>query len=157
MYSSSLPASGSVLTGRGSDFYNTSTLHSQSSLQCTILCQPKHGNHVLCRYVLPAHTDLHGDMRQNYVRTTWAKSLWECLVRRGWRMQSCKRLVLWLAIVMCVWLWTAPWVLAEEKPQRGGVLRVAHAADPPSLDTHQEQTFAVNIPMAPVYNTLVMF
>jgi peptide/nickel transport system substrate-binding protein len=48
-------------------------------------------------------------------------------------------------------------VLAEEKPRHGGVLRVALAADPPSLDTHQEQTFAVNIPMAPVYNTLVRF
>ena len=62
-----------------------------------------------------------------------------------------------LAMVMCVGLWAAPWALAEEKPRHGGVLRVAHAADPPSLDTHQEQTFAVNIPMAPVYNTLVMF
>ena len=64
---------------------------------------------------------------------------------------------LMLSVVMLVGLWAAPAALAEEKPQRGGVLRVAHAADPPSLDTHQEQTFAVNIPMAPVYNTLVRF
>ncbi len=39
----------------------------------------------------------------------------------------------------------------------GGVLRVAIAGDPPSLDMHQEQTFMVTIPMSPVYNTLVMF
>jgi peptide/nickel transport system substrate-binding protein len=62
-----------------------------------------------------------------------------------------------LSVVILVGLWTAPAALAEEKPRHGGVLRVAHAADPPSLDTHQEQTFAVNIPMAPVYNTLVRF
>src|SRR6266446_3123630 len=72
-------------------------------------------------------------------------------------MRSYKIQVLVFAVVLCVGLWAAPWALAEEKPQYGGVLRVAHAADPPSLDTHQEQTFAVNIPMAPVYNTLVVF
>src|SRR5262250_1265063 len=72
-------------------------------------------------------------------------------------MRSFKILALLLAAVMCVGLWAAPLVLAEETPRHGGVLRVAHAADPPSLDSHQEQTFAVNIPMAPVYNTLVMF
>ncbi len=64
----------------------------------------------------------------------------------------------WLCvIVMCAGLWAAPWALAEEKPQRGGVLRVATAGDPPSLDMHQEQTFMVTIPLSPVYNTLVMF
>src|SRR5437016_14100195 len=72
-------------------------------------------------------------------------------------MRSVKMQLLLLVMSMCVGLWTAPWALAEEKPRYGGVLRVAHAADPPSLDTHQEQTFAVNIPMAPVYNTLVRF
>src|SRR5499426_1385116 len=72
-------------------------------------------------------------------------------------MRSYKILVVVFAVVLGVGVWAAPWALAEEKPQRGGVLRVALAADPPSLDTHQEQTFAVNIPMAPVYNTLIMF
>ena len=46
--------------------------------------------------------------------------------------------------------------LAEE-PQRGGLLKVAIAGDPPSLDMHQEQTFKVCIPMSTVYNTLVTF
>ena len=72
-------------------------------------------------------------------------------------MRHGKMIGLMLSVVMVVGLWAAPWTLAEEQPRRGGVLRVAHAADPPSLDTHQEQTFAVNIPMAPVYNTLVRF
>jgi peptide/nickel transport system substrate-binding protein len=47
--------------------------------------------------------------------------------------------------------------VAEEKPHYGGVLRVAIAGDPPSLDMHQEQTFMVTIPMSTIYNTLVTF
>ena len=44
----------------------------------------------------------------------------------------------------------------REQPRRGGILQVALAADPPSLDAQQEQTFAVAQPMGPVYNNLVM-
>jgi peptide/nickel transport system substrate-binding protein len=47
-------------------------------------------------------------------------------------------------------------VLAQEPPRRGGILRVALAADPPSLDAHQEQTFAVTQPMSAIYNNLVV-
>jgi hypothetical protein len=46
--------------------------------------------------------------------------------------------------------------LAQEQPRRGGVLQVALPADPPSLDAHQEQTFAVAQPMGPVYNNLIV-
>jgi peptide/nickel transport system substrate-binding protein len=64
----------------------------------------------------------------------------------------------WVSVlVMAVGLWATPWARAAEPPQRGGVLRVATAGDPPSLDMHQEQTFMVTIPLSPVYNTLVMF
>src|SRR6266700_7083618 len=62
-----------------------------------------------------------------------------------------------LSVVMLAGLWAAPSSLAEEKPRRGGILRVALAGDPPSLDMHQEQTFLVDIPLSPVYNTLVVF
>ena len=64
---------------------------------------------------------------------------------------------LMLSVMLGVGLWAVPAALAEEQPRRGGVLRVATAGDPPSLDMHQEQTFMVDIPMSPVYNTLVMF
>ena len=47
--------------------------------------------------------------------------------------------------------------LAQDKPHKGGMLRVALAGDPPSLDMHQEQTFLVDIPLSTVYNTLVVF
>jgi peptide/nickel transport system substrate-binding protein len=62
-----------------------------------------------------------------------------------------------LSVVLMVGLWAAPAVLAEEKPRYGGILRVALAADPPSLDMHQEQTFAVAQPMGAIYNNLIVF
>jgi peptide/nickel transport system substrate-binding protein len=61
-----------------------------------------------------------------------------------------------LSFVLLISLWTAPMALAQEQPRRGGVLQVALPADPPSLDAHQEQTFAVAQPMGPVYNNLIV-
>jgi peptide/nickel transport system substrate-binding protein len=72
-------------------------------------------------------------------------------------MKGCKTGALWLACILLAGLWVMPVALAQEKPRAGGMLRVALAGDPPSLDMHQEQTFMVTIPMSPVYNTLVMF
>src|SRR5919201_929263 len=72
-------------------------------------------------------------------------------------MRGLKIGALLLALVMLVGLGTVSPALAEDKPRRGGMLRVALAGDPPSLDMHQEQTFLVTIPFSPVYNTLVMF
>ncbi len=63
---------------------------------------------------------------------------------------------LMLSVVMVVGLWAAPSALGEE-PRRGGIMNVALAADPPSLDMHQEQTFAVAQPLGPIYNTLIQF
>src|SRR5262245_1007374 len=40
-------------------------------------------------------------------------------------------------------------------PRRGGVLLAAIAADAPSLDPHQEQTFATIQLVAPLYSTLI--
>ena len=72
-------------------------------------------------------------------------------------MERCKVIGLMLSVVLVVGLWTAPVALAQEKPQKGGVLRVALAGDPPSLDMHQESTFLVDIPFSTVYNTLLTF
>ena len=43
----------------------------------------------------------------------------------------------------------------QETPRRGGVLLAAIAADAPSLDPHQEQTFATIQLVAPLYSTLI--
>jgi peptide/nickel transport system substrate-binding protein len=70
----------------------------------------------------------------------------------------CRKILgLMLSVVLVVGLWAAPVALAQEKPQKGGILRVALAGDPPSLDMHQESTFLVDIPFSTVYNTLVMY
>jgi peptide/nickel transport system substrate-binding protein len=71
-------------------------------------------------------------------------------------MRSFKVGVFILSVVVLMGLWTVSLAIAQEQPRRGGILQVALAADPPSLDAQQEQTFAVSQPMGPVYNNLVM-
>src|SRR5262249_3474641 len=85
-------------------------------------------------------------------RLDWTYEQWRRKVMRVLKIG-----VLLLAVVMLLGLWAAPSPLAEEKPRRGGILRVALAGDPPSLDMHQEQTFLVTIPFSTVYNSLVVF
>jgi peptide/nickel transport system substrate-binding protein len=46
---------------------------------------------------------------------------------------------------------------AAETPRRGGVLLAVIGADPPSLDPHQESTFANIQLVAPLYSTLLQF
>src|SRR6266849_6530442 len=46
-------------------------------------------------------------------------------------------------------------VRAAETPRRGGVLLAAIGADAPSLDAHQESTFATIELVAPLYSTLL--
>ena len=46
-------------------------------------------------------------------------------------------------------------VQAAETPRRGGVLLAVIGADPPSLDPHQESTFANIQLVAPLYSTLI--
>ena len=46
-------------------------------------------------------------------------------------------------------------VRAAETPRRGGVLLAVIAAEPPSLDPHQESTFANIQLVAPFYSTLL--
>jgi peptide/nickel transport system substrate-binding protein len=46
---------------------------------------------------------------------------------------------------------------AADTPRRGGILLAAIGADAPSLDPHQEQTFATIQPVAPLYSTLLQF
>ncbi len=47
--------------------------------------------------------------------------------------------------------------VAADTPRRGGILLAAIGADPPSLDSHQESTFANIQLVAPLYSTLLQF
>ena len=59
--------------------------------------------------------------------------------------------VLWIALLVAL----ASPARAAETPRRGGVLLAAIAADAPSLDPHQEETFATLHLVAPCYSTLL--
>jgi peptide/nickel transport system substrate-binding protein len=72
-------------------------------------------------------------------------------------MRGFKTWVLLLSMVLLMSLGAASLALAAEQPRRGGILNVALAGDPPSLDMHQELTFMVAQPLGPVYNTLIVF
>jgi peptide/nickel transport system substrate-binding protein len=50
---------------------------------------------------------------------------------------------------------TSAWAQSTETPRRGGVLLAVIGADPPSLDAHQESTFATMQLVAPLYSTLL--
>src|SRR5881396_2554553 len=63
-----------------------------------------------------------------------------------------------LALVVLIGSLVAPVPAAGQAtgtPRRGGILLAAIAADAPSLDPHQEQTFATMQMVAPCYSTLV--
>src|SRR5438132_7945237 len=45
--------------------------------------------------------------------------------------------------------------LAQDKPRSGGELVFVVPSEPPSYDAHQEETFGVIHPMAPLYSTLL--
>src|SRR3989449_3365479 len=63
--------------------------------------------------------------------------------------------VLALAVAIgCIGV-VVPAMAQSETPRRGGVLLAAIGADAPSLDPHQEQTFATLQPVAPLYSTLL--
>jgi peptide/nickel transport system substrate-binding protein len=57
----------------------------------------------------------------------------------------------WLALLSAL----GPPARAADTPRRGGVLLAAIAADAPSLDPHQEETFATLQLVAPCYSTLL--
>src|SRR5882672_5731112 len=58
------------------------------------------------------------------------------------------------AAIGCIGV-VVPAMAQSETPRRGGVLLAAIGADAPSLDPHQEQTFATLQPVAPLYSTLL--
>ena len=64
--------------------------------------------------------------------------------------------VVLLAVLVGSVVVAAPAVVgAAETPRRGGILLAVIGADPPSLDPHQESTFATIQLVAPLYSTLV--
>ncbi|MGH7301700.1 MAG: ABC transporter substrate-binding protein, partial [Candidatus Rokuibacteriota bacterium] len=71
------------------------------------------------------------------------------------RVRGVRALCTVVAIAALVVFATAMSVHAAESPRRGGVLLAVIGADPPSLDAHQESTFATIQLVAPLYSTLL--
>ncbi len=71
------------------------------------------------------------------------------------RIRPCSTLltVVLLAFMVASAVVVTAW--AAETPRRGGVLLAVIGADPPSLDPHQESTFANIQLVAPLYSTLI--
>ena len=76
---------------------------------------------------------------------------------RGLRRQEAVRIIIGLLLLVAsVAVATRPVAhAAEGPPRRGGVLLAVIGADPPSLDPHQESTFANIELVAPLYSTLL--
>src|SRR5262245_35720338 len=70
----------------------------------------------------------------------------------GTRHHHVRLIVLALAVVAVL---VATAVHAADTPRRGGILLAVIGADPPSLDPHQESTFATLQLVAPLYSTLL--
>src|SRR5215472_12034208 len=72
-------------------------------------------------------------------------------------MKSHRSLAVFMSTALMAFLLLTlmPAARAADTPRRGGVLLAAIAADAPSLDPHQEETFATLQLVAPCYSTLL--
>src|SRR5215470_12370145 len=73
----------------------------------------------------------------------------------GLRYRYSRTLFTVVVLGIMVALATPAAVNAAETPRRGGILLAVIGADPPSLDPHQESTFATLQLVAPLYSTLL--
>jgi peptide/nickel transport system substrate-binding protein len=71
------------------------------------------------------------------------------------RKRRCPLVVFAIAASIAALVASAPPAGAADTPRRGGVLLAVIAADAPSLDPHQEETFATLELVAPCYSTLL--
>ncbi len=74
--------------------------------------------------------------------------------RSGWREATLTIVIVALLLTVAAGACAAQ---AGETPRRGGTLLAVVGADPPSLDPHQENTFANIQLVAPMYSTLLQF
>ena len=72
-----------------------------------------------------------------------------------WRCQAVRTVVALAVVLTSLGLALPEAAAAAETPRRGGVLLAVIGADPPSLDPHQESTFATIQLVAPLYSTLL--
>jgi peptide/nickel transport system substrate-binding protein len=73
----------------------------------------------------------------------------------GHRRKAAVAIVAGVALIVSLAVATGPAAHAADSPRYGGILLAVIGADPPSLDPHQESTFANIELVAPLYSTLL--
>src|SRR5438876_7243245 len=48
-------------------------------------------------------------------------------------------------------------VAYAQQPKSGGILRMYHRENPPSMSIHEEATYSVNVSSMPIFNNLVIY
>src|SRR5690349_6117378 len=59
-----------------------------------------------------------------------------------------------LAVAIAV---AVPTLAVAQQPKSGGILRMYHRENPPSMSIHEEATYTVNVSSMPIFNNLVVF
>jgi peptide/nickel transport system substrate-binding protein len=59
-----------------------------------------------------------------------------------------------LAVAIAV---AVPTLAIAQQPKSGGILRMYHRENPPSMSIHEEATYSVNVSSMPIFNNLVVF
>src|SRR5438067_1039031 len=59
-----------------------------------------------------------------------------------------------LAVAVMV---AAPTLAQAQQPKSGGILRMYHRENPPSMSIHEEATYSVNVSSMPIFSNLVLF
>ena len=59
-----------------------------------------------------------------------------------------------LAVAIAI---AAPSIAHAQQPKSGGILKMYHRENPPSMSIHEEATYSVNVSSMPVFSNLVMY
>src|SRR6476619_1036059 len=51
----------------------------------------------------------------------------------------------------------APSIAQAQQPKSGGILRMYHRENPPSMSIHEEATYSVNVSSMPIFSNLVIY
>ena len=62
--------------------------------------------------------------------------------------------LLCLAVAVAI---AAPSIAHAQQPKSGGILRMYHRENPPSMSIHEEATYSVNVSSMPIFSNLVLF
>ena len=60
-------------------------------------------------------------------------------------------------LAACALALSATTVAEAQQPKSGGILRMYHRENPPSMSIHEEATYSVNVSSMPIFSNLVIY